>query len=63
MKSIYKGEPAPCLKCEKRFVGCHPQCDDYLKYSAERENDRKERQRKRAISEAAYYMSIKKHKR
>lgn len=24
----------PCLKCEKRFVGCHSTCEEYLEAKA-----------------------------
>ncbi len=24
--------PAPCKDCEKRKIGCHSSCDDYLKF-------------------------------
>lgn len=29
---------APCLKCDKRCVGCHSKCRDYLSWKAERDN-------------------------
>ena len=61
MKSLYKGTPAPCLDCQKRFIGCHPQCEAYKKYTAERERDRADRQRIREISEMSYYLSVRRH--
>lgn len=27
---------APCKGCEKRQVGCHATCEDYLEFHAER---------------------------
>lgn len=31
MKKIYN----PCFKCERRVVGCHSTCGDYIKYKEE----------------------------
>ena len=31
MKRIY----SPCFKCEKRVIGCHGTCEDYIKYQEE----------------------------
>ena len=28
MKKIY----SPCFKCERRIVGCHGNCEDYIEY-------------------------------
>ncbi|MBR2388178.1 MAG: hypothetical protein IKB02_05350 [Clostridia bacterium] len=27
---------APCKDCERRYLGCHSECADYIKYSRER---------------------------
>lgn len=27
---------APCLGCEKRFIGCHSVCDEYTRYHSVR---------------------------
>lgn len=27
---------APCKDCERRFLGCHSECQDYIEYSRER---------------------------
>lgn len=34
-----------CWKCERRHVGCHDACEDYLAYKAEWEKIRKEKSR------------------
>lgn len=26
---IYSRLPSPCLNCERRYVGCHSNCEDY----------------------------------
>lgn len=31
MKKIYN----PCFKCERRVIGCHGTCEDYIKYQEE----------------------------
>lgn len=31
MKKIY----SPCFKCEKRVIGCHSSCEDYIQYREE----------------------------
>lgn len=42
-------ENVPCYKCQKRHVGCHDHCEDYLKYREKldkknaQERDEKER--------------------
>ena len=28
---------SPCLKCDKRYVGCHSKCCDYLSWKSERD--------------------------
>lgn len=28
---------APCLNCEKRKLGCHSSCDDYISFKKERQ--------------------------
>ena len=32
-----------CLKCKKRYVGCHSECEDYLEYRRQLEAYYKER--------------------
>ena len=32
----------PCKNCEKRSVGCHSSCADYISYKEHRENRRAE---------------------
>lgn len=27
---------APCKDCERRYLGCHSECKDYIEYSRER---------------------------
>lgn len=39
---IFATNIAPCFGCEKRTLGCHGKCEDYLAFSAARReyNDR-----------------------
>ena len=34
--------PAPCMGCERRAVGCHSGCADYLDYKARLRNAKRE---------------------
>ena len=34
---------APCKDCEKRYLGCHSECDDYIDYSNKQQKIRDER--------------------
>lgn len=41
--------PSPCKECDKRYVGCHGECQDYLDYRMEmdsRREDYQDRQKK-----------------
>lgn len=42
---------APCLGCEKRFIGCHSVCDEYTRYHSVR--NRMLEKKRRAIDENA----------
>lgn len=58
MKNIYQAEDAPCLKCTRRFVGCHSQCATYMDYKQRREADRMERKKVQEIAEVQYFASM-----
>ena len=34
---------APCKDCEKRYLGCHSECDDYIDYNNKQQKIRDER--------------------
>lgn len=36
-----------CLGCEKRYIGCHSNCEDYQKYRKELDNLKKIKQQER----------------
>ena len=34
---------APCKDCQRRYLGCHSECEDYIKYNEERQKFLKEK--------------------
>ena len=54
---------APCKECEKRVIGCHSKCEEYIKYKTEAANKEKERRRKKAEYNDLRGYSKAKHKR
>lgn len=43
---------APCKGCEKRYAGCHSECERYAEYSRERAEMLKARKSEREYEEA-----------
>ncbi len=42
----------PCKDCEKRYLGCHSDCESYKAYRADREADYEKRMNRRRLSDA-----------
>lgn len=40
----------PCYQCQRRKLGCHSQCPDYARETAENEERRRKLARERAIT-------------
>lgn len=62
MKSIYRGEHAPCLNCSREIksITCHAVCPEYIDYQKRREKDRKDRMKSADISEERYFATRRK---
>lgn len=45
---------APCKDCPKRYPGCHPECEEYLAYSREKERERRERRMRQLSTPGPY---------
>ena len=48
---------SPCKGCNKRYVGCHSDCEDYLKFAENRKAIREERAAQRQADDD-YYSTI-----
>ncbi len=42
--------PAPCFNCEERHLGCHIDCEKYISYRRDRDNELERRRQERASS-------------
>ena len=43
--------PCPCKGCEKRYLTCHAECDDYKRYQTLRRQELDRKSEDRAIDE------------
>lgn len=50
---------APCKDCEKRYLGCHSSCDDYISYRKDRDKFLKDRFEAREKDNIAFPPSLK----
>ena len=48
------GSIAPCKECEKRCVGCHSSCEEYLEWRKQWDKNAKEKRFQAEVSETMY---------
>lgn len=48
-----------CLNCNKRHVGCHSECKDYIERKKEHDILREKIRKKKHAEDDIYYVSIK----
>lgn len=37
--SYYRRTPSPCKNCDKRYLGCHSQCEDYKEWKIKEQEE------------------------
>ena len=53
---------APCLECDKRYLGCHDSCEKYKEFRQAVEDFRRMRQKSRDITHALQQSAIRRCK-
>ena len=49
----------PCFNCEKRYVGCHADCEDYKAWKADRADAQNKRYHRKADESMLNHYTIK----
>lgn len=50
-----KKSKSPCYQCEKRYVGCHSKCEEYISFSKENEEYRENLHKQNRLEHGFYH--------